>query len=276
MSAKSDDSPSDLIRARDVGGFDVWSLPSFDPHVPEPEPEPVEELPEMEEVPLEEVQPLTLEEVESIRQEAYNEGFAIGEKEGFHSTTIKVRQEADVALTAKLRALESLMLNLFEPIAEQDTQIEKSLVGLVQHITRQVIQRELAIDSSQIEHVMREALKLLPLGVGNVRLYINPQDFELVKALRERHEESWRIVEDETLLPGGCRVETEHSRIDATIETRISQVMAKLFDQLHEQALHPAPADLSLELPDEPETAVIVDPDPAELTALEVDGRNAP
>ena len=276
MSAKSDDSPSDLIRARDVGGFDVWSLPSFDPYVPEPEPEPVEELPEMEEVPLEEVQPLTLEEVESIRQEAYNEGFAIGEKEGFHSTTIKVRQEADVALTAKLRALESLMQNLFEPIAEQDTQIEKSLVGLVQHIARQVIQRELAIDSSQIEHVMREALKLLPLGVGNVRLYINPQDFELVKALRERHEETWRIVEDETLLPGGCRVETEHSRIDATVETRISQIMAKLFDQLHEQALHPAPADLSLELPDEPKAAVIVDPDGAELIAPELDGRDAP
>ncbi|MEN2396171.1 flagellar assembly protein FliH [Pseudomonas halotolerans] len=281
MSAKSDDSPSDLIRARDVGGFDVWSLPSFDPHVPEPEPEPEEELPEMEEVPLEEVQPLTLEEVESIRQEAYNEGFAIGEKEGFHSTTLKVRQEADVALTAKLRALESLMLNLFEPIAEQDTQIEKSLVGLVQHITRQVIQRELAIDSSQIEHVMREALKLLPLGVGNVRLYINPQDFELVKALRERHEETWRIVEDESLLPGGCRVETEHSRIDATIETRISQLMAKLFDQLHEQALHPAAADLSLELPDEPQVVTSIDPDAAgldapELTTPELDGRDAP
>lgn len=276
MSAKSDDAPSDLIRARDVGGFDVWSLPSFDPHVPEPEPEPVEELPEIEEVPLEEVQPLTLEEVESIRQEAYNEGFAIGEKEGFHSTSIKVRQEADIALAAKLQALEALMLNLFEPIAEQDTQIEKSLVGLVQHIVRQVIQRELAIDSSQIEHVMREALKLLPLGVGNVRLYINPQDFALVKALRERHEETWRIVEDETLLPGGCRVETEHSRIDATVETRIEQIMAKLLDQLHEQALHPAPADLSLELPDEPRVAASVDPNAAELIAAEPDGRDAP
>jgi len=276
MSAKSDDASSDLIRARDVGGFDVWSLPSFDPHVPEPEPEPVEELPEIEEVPLEEVQPLTLEEVESIRQEAYNEGFAIGEKEGFHSTSIKVRQEAEIALAAKLQALETLMLNLFEPIAEQDTQIEKSLVGLVQHITRQVIQRELAIDSSQIEHVMREALKLLPLGVGNVRLYINPQDFALVKALRERHEETWRIVEDEALLPGGCRVETEHSRIDATVETRIEQVMAKLFDQLHEQALHPAAADLSLELPDEPRAAASAGLDAAELIAAEPDGRDAP
>jgi flagellar assembly protein FliH len=153
------------------------------------------------------------------------------------------------------------MVNLFEPIAEQDTQIEKSLVDLVQHITRQVIQRELAIDSTQIEHVMRDALKLLPLGVGNVRLYINPQDFEQVKALRERHEETWRIVEDEALLPGGCRVETEHSRIDATVETRVARVMDKLFDQLHEQALHPSAPDLSLELPVAPAPAAAPEPE---------------
>ncbi|WP_460356778.1 MULTISPECIES: flagellar assembly protein FliH [unclassified Pseudomonas] len=248
---KHDESVTDLIRARDVRGFESWALPSFDPPKPEPEPEP----PEMEEVPLEEVQPLTLEELESIRQEAYNEGFGIGEKEGFHSATLKVRQEAEVALAAKLASLEQLMTHLFEPIAEQDTQIEKSLVDLVQHITRQVIKRELAIDSSQIDHVMRDALKLLPLGVENVRLYVNPQDFEQAKALRERHEESWRIVEDDSLLPGGCRVETEHSRIDASIETRVTQVMAKLFDQLHEQALHPAAPDLSLDIPEESQLA---------------------
>ena len=248
---KHDDDVTDLIRARDVRGFESWAMPSFDPPKPEPEPEPEPEPPEMEEVPLEEVQPLTLEELESIRQEAYNEGFGIGEKEGFHSATLKVRQEAEVALSAKLASLEQLMVNLFEPIAEQDTQIEKSLVDLVQHITKQVIKRELAIDSSQIEHVMRDALKLLPLGVDNVRLYVNPQDFEQAKALRERHEENWRIVEDESLLPGGCRVETEHSRIDASIETRVTQVMAKLFDQLHEQALHPAEADLTLDIPED-------------------------
>lgn len=253
---KPDESVTDLIRARDVRGFESWALPSFDPPKPEPEPEPEPEPPEMEEVPLEEVQPLTLEELESIRQEAYNEGFAIGEKEGFHSTTLKVRQEAETALAAKIASLELLMANLFEPIAEQDTQIEKSLVDLVQHITKQVIKRELAIDSTQIEHVMRDALKLLPLGVENVRLYVNPQDFAQVKALRERHEESWRIVEDESLLPGGCRVETEHSRIDASVESRVTQVMAKLFDQLHEQALHPAAPDLSLEIPEDTPAAV--------------------
>jgi len=263
MSSKHDESQTDLIRGKAVAGFDVWALPSFDPFVPEPEPEPEPEPPEMEEVPLDEVQPLTLEELESIRQEAYNEGFAVGEREGFHSATLKVRQEAEAILAPKVAGLEQMMVNLFEPIAEQDTQIEKSLIDLVQHITKQVIQRELAIDSTQIEHVMREALKLLPLGATNVRLYINPQDFEQVKALRERHEETWRIVEDAHLLPGGCRVETEHSRIDATVETRVAQVMVKLFDQLHDQALHPAEPDLSLELP--------IDDKPAEAP---VDGQS--
>ena len=242
--------PSDLIRARDLEGVDVWALPSFDPQPePGPEPEPAPEVvEEIEEVPLEEVQPLTLEELESIRQEAYNEGFATGEREGFHTTQVKVRQEAEAALAAKLASLEKLMGQLLAPIAEQDTQIEKALVSLVGHMARQVIGRELRIDSSQITHVLREALKLLPMGAENVRIHLNPQDFERVKALRERHEESWKLLEDEALLPGGCRVETLHSRIDASIETRIEKGLAQLFDQMHDQALHPAAPDLSIDL----------------------------
>jgi flagellar assembly protein FliH len=255
MSSSNKEPVSELIRAKDVGGFDVWSLPSFDPYQePEPEPEPVIEEPvdTIEEVPLEEVQPLTLEELESIRQEAYNEGFATGEKEGFHSTQLKVRQEAEVALKGKLESLERLMAQFFDPIAEQDKQIEQSVIHLVEHIARKVIQRELTTDSRQIGNVLRDALKLLPMGASNVRIFINPQDFERVKAMRERHEENWRIVEDDTLQAGGCRIETEHSRIDASIETRLALAIAKMYDQMHEQSLHPATPDLSLELEKSP------------------------
>ena len=247
MSQSSKEPVSELIRAKDLQGVDVWRLPSFDPELPPPEPEP-EEVTEIEEVPLEEVQPLTLEELEAIRQEAYNEGFATGERDGFHAAQLKVRQEAEVALQARLATLETLMGNLLAPIAEQDTQIERSLVELVSHIAREVIQRELRIESSQIERVTQEALKLLPMGANNIRIFIHPQDFEQIKALRERHEEKWKILEDPALLPGGCRVESEHSRIDASVETRITQALAQLFDQLHEQGMHPAEADLRLEL----------------------------
>ena len=253
--------PSDLIRARDLEGVDVWALPSFDPQPepqPEPEPEVVED--EIEEVPLEEVQPLTLEELEAIRQEAYNEGFATGEREGFHSTQLKVRQEAEEALKAKLDSLERLMSNLMAPIAEQDTQIEKQLVQLVAHMTRQVIGRELRTDSSQITQVLREALKLLPMGADNIRIHLNPQDFELAKALRERHEENWRLLEDSALLPGGCSIETAHSRIDASMETRTEKAVAQLFDQLHDHSLHPAQPDLAIDL-DAPLEPAVDNPD---------------
>ncbi|WP_434772079.1 flagellar assembly protein FliH [Pseudomonas entomophila] len=244
----SNDPSSDLIRARDLRGVDVWALPSFDPPpepVPEPEPQAVED--EVEEVPLEDVQPLTLEELESIRQEAWNEGFATGEREGFHSTQLKVRQEAEVALAARLDSLERVMQQLLEPIAEQDAQIERGLVHVVSHVTRQVIGRELRLDSAQISQVLREALKLLPMGAENIRIHLNPQDFDAAKALRERHEETWRLLEDDTLLPGGCRIETAHSRIDASMETRIEQAVGQLFVQMHDQVLHPASPDLTID-----------------------------
>ncbi|WP_373388117.1 flagellar assembly protein FliH [Pseudomonas alcaligenes] len=252
------EAPSELIRAKDVVEFDRWAIPSFDPQVeeapePEPQPEPEPE-PQIEEVAVEDVKPLTLEELEAIRQEAYNEGFATGEKDGFRAGQLKAKQEAEVALAAKIASLEELMGHLLEPIANQDRELEQGLVNLVSQMTRQVIQRELATDSSQIRHVLREALKLLPMGASNIRIHVHPQDFELVKALRERHEESWRILEDESLQPGGCRVESESSRIDASVETRLATALKQLFEQQRAQATQPPEADIQVDLggPDAP------------------------
>jgi flagellar assembly protein FliH len=251
--------PSELIRAKDISAFDRWSLPSFDEgretteealaaETPEAGSEQQQEQLEVEEVAPEDVKPLTLDELEAIRQDAYNEGFSTGEKDGFRAGQLKAKQEADAALAQRLGGLEQVMSQLFEPIAEQDQELEVALVDLVSRMTREVIQRELNSDSSQIRQILREALKLLPMGADNVRIHLNPQDFELVKALRERHEENWRILEDDALLPGGCRVESEHSLIDASIETRLSQALNQLFEQQREQAVHPLEADMQLDL----------------------------
>jgi flagellar assembly protein FliH len=258
MSSK--EPPSELIRAKDLKGVDLWALPSFDPEVETPEPseeqlaaEPLveanEQAPaESEEVALEDVKPLTLDELEAIRQDAYNEGFATGEKDGFHAGQLKAKQESEMALAAKMVGLEQLMTQLFEPIAAQDQQLEEAMVTLLGQMVRQVIQRELVSDSSQIRQVLSEALKLLPMGTSNIRIHVNPQDFEMIKVLRERHEENWRILEDASLLPGGCRVESELSRIDATVETRLNQALKQLFEQQREQAARPQEADLHIDL----------------------------
>lgn len=278
--------PSELIRAKDVSAFDRWDLPSFEALDSEPvyraEPSAAEqaataaaeaalaaETPQMQDVELETVKPLTLDELEAIRQDAYNEGFSTGEKDGFHAGQLKATQEADVVLQGKVAVLEQLMTQLFEPIAEQDQALERALVQLVSQMSREVIRRELLADSSQLTQVLREALKLLPMGAGNVRIHINPQDFELVKALRERHEESWRILEDEQLQPGGCRVESEHSLIDASIETRLDLALKQLFEQQREQISNPPAADQVLDLSGEPA-------DSAEVVTVDDESADAP
>lgn len=250
---------SELLRGGEQSAFARWDLPSFDAephHVPldreEPEADiraPLDEANvDADQEPQEEApKPFTVEELEQIREEAYNEGFATGEKDGFHSGQLKGQKEAKTKVDARLAELEALMAQLMEPMHEQDDQIEDMLLKLVETTVRQVVQRELQTDSSQITKVLRGALKALPMGAENIRIYLNPVDFDAAKALRERHEEKWRLLEDEQLLPGGCRLETEHSQLDATVETRLQQIIEQLFEQQREQRAHPPEPDISVE-----------------------------
>lgn len=249
---------SELLTAQQSTAFSLWSLPSFDQESEEPASEPVavavegeaagEDSVRVEDVTIDDVKPLTLDEVEAIRQDAWNEGFSTGEKDGFHAGQLKAAQEAEIALASKVQALENIMRELFEPIANQDQQLEEAMLELVMQISQQVIQRELKIDSSQIKHVVRESLKLLPIGSEAVRVYVNPQDFEHIKALRERHEESWKIIEDDELLPGGCRFESVNTQINASIETRIEHIAAQVLEQQRELKSQPLEPDLLIDL----------------------------
>ncbi len=47
-----------------------------------------------------------------------------------------------------------------------------------------------------------------------------------------------------SLISGGCRVETEHSQVDATLETRLQQLLEQLQEHHREQRAHPPEPDL--------------------------------
>lgn len=249
---------SELIPAGSHG-YDRWPLPSFDDseHVlgsgaaEDDAALPVDsdaELAQQGAQTDQPVQPPTLEELEAIRQDAYNEGFAVGEQDGFHAGMLKARQEAEKVLAERVERLEQLMTHLLAPIQGQDQAIEQALVQLLSQLAQEVIRRELQQDSSHIRQVVQAALKLLPMGAENIRIQLNPQDFEELRQLRERHGQSWQLLEDEQILPGGCRIETAHSLIDASVETRLSQALAQLFEHQRQQAGQVPAADIHLEL----------------------------
>ena len=97
-------------------------------------------------------------------------------------------------------------------------------------ITRQLVRRELKIDAMQIVGVVQEALAVLPVGSREVKVCLHPDDVQVMRdafACSEA-ERSWELTADPTLARGDCRILTDTSRIDATLEKRLAAIASQL------------------------------------------------
>lgn len=166
--------------------------------------------------------PMTASQLEELQAQARQEGFQQGLQEG--------RDAGARELKARIDCLEQLIQAFDEPFESLDQQVEEQLAQLAMLVARQLVRRELQIDPAQVVGVVREALAALPLSAQNVRLAVHPEDAALLRdalSLREGNHDI-RIVEDPVQTRGGCRVVTENSQIDATVESRLNAVIANV------------------------------------------------
>jgi len=169
----------------------------------------------------------TANELESIQRQAYDEALEKGYQEGL----AKGLKAGEVKITQQAQGIKNLMNSLAEPLKELDEKVENELVDLAILIAKQLVRRELKIDSGQVVAVVKEAVAALPSSSHLVKLHLHPEDASLVRAalqLDEAGSERWKIIEDPVLTRGGCRVKTENSQIDATIENRLSHLIANI------------------------------------------------
>jgi flagellar assembly protein FliH len=184
---------------------------------------------------------LTVDEIEAMQKQAYDEAFAQGKQdghsEGFNEGLRQGYEENVQALQKKAAAFTCLLEALSQPFKELDAEVEKELVKLAMAIATQIIRREIKLDPGQIIAAVREAVKALPLSSQKISLHLHPEDAELVRSALSLDEMSsaWRIVEDPLITHGGCKVYTEVSHIDATVENRLAAVIAALFGGEREQ-----------------------------------------
>jgi len=164
--------------------------------------------------------PLTAQQIEELQAQAREEGFAQGRREGLEAG----RKE----ILARVHELEGLMQVLARPLEQLDEQVEQELVHLALAVARQLIRRELKADPGQVLAVVREAMATLPIAARNVRLHLHPEDAALIRdtlSLSEV-EQGWKVIEDPLLTRGGCKVSSDSSQIDATVERRLQAVIA--------------------------------------------------
>ena len=172
----------------------------------------------------------TAAELEALQQVARDEGFEQGRNEGHAFGHREGIEEGRRESLQRLAQFDQLIHALHEPFEQLDDQVEREIVTLVISMVRQLVRREIKTDPGHIIGVVREALSVLPVAARNLRLLLHPEDASLVRevyALGET-EQKWQIVEDPVIQRGGCKVLTDTSQIDATLESRLNALIAPL------------------------------------------------
>lgn len=162
------------------------------------------------------------EQQDKIRQQSYEKSYAKGYMEGLAQGQREIQEQ--------VKNLSSLMASLAMPLPELDDQVVDELVQLSMAVVRQMVRRELKISPGEIVAIVREAINLLPVAAAEITLELHPDDAKIIREnlVHPDAAASWQIVEDALLTRGGCRVLTNTSRIDATVEKRMNTVIAEV------------------------------------------------
>ncbi|CFN83550.1 flagellar assembly protein FliH [Bordetella pertussis] len=94
----------------------------------------------------------------------------------------------------------------------------QSLLTLALDIAGQVLRTTLAEHPEAMVAAVREVLQINPATGAAMRLWVHPDDLELVRT----------HLADESITRGGCRTETAYGDVDATLQTRWRRVAASL------------------------------------------------
>ncbi|MFW2372972.1 MAG: FliH/SctL family protein [Gammaproteobacteria bacterium] len=170
------------------------------------------------------LRPQTVEDIEALQKQAYEEGRLQGIEDG---------KKAGLAeMQAKAKQLVGIMHMLEKPLQQLDKDVENQLTELTLCLTRMLLKKQCSIDADHIQGVIHEALDFLPIQSRHIQVRLNPADKALLsEADIDLQAQDWSCIEDPEVTQGGCLVESDQSHIDASVETRIQQLADQLFEQ---------------------------------------------
>jgi len=207
--------------------------------------------PESVEIEVEEEQivaPMTLQELEDIRQAAFEEGFNQGKEEGFpvgleEGKTQGIQSGFEEGLTQgkeqglelaqpiideKLQQLDTIFNALNTPLRHYDEAAEKQLVAISSMLAEAVIYTEVKTNPKAILSTLKQCMDALPLSHQQCEIQLHPDDFENIVnsyGQDEIDKRGWRLKSEPSLELGGCIVNSSNSSIDFSLQSRISDTL---------------------------------------------------
>lgn len=161
-------------------------------------------------------------ELQAARQSGYQDGYRDG-LAALENFKLAFAQQMAAQIGQLVAAFDAEFLQLEQQIAEA---VAASAVALA----RQLVRSELATRPELVAAVATQALDAVLLSAQHIRVLVHPADLALVQqgAADTLAARGARLAADATLSRGGCRIESDLGRIDATIEARWAQAAAAL------------------------------------------------
>ncbi|MEH6595112.1 MAG: flagellar assembly protein FliH [Colwellia polaris] len=201
--------------------------------------------------------PLTAQDIEDIRQAAFDEGFSQGKADGFakgfeegkvsgHEAGLSTGHEEGVAQglaegketsDQQVAAMQALIEQLHQPLLNVEKNVEAQLLQLVVQLTQAVTKHEAKTNSDILLSAIAEGIKALPGQESQTQILLNPQDIKLVEqqfGASHIKEQGWRLLAAPQLSPGSCQIENSTSNIDLSVKSRLNEVLESFL----QEALH--------------------------------------
>ncbi|MZI92063.1 flagellar assembly protein FliH [Vibrio sp. CAIM 722] len=205
-------------------------------------------MPSFDEPEVEEPKPLSVEEIEQIRQAAYQEGLEQGKEEGFqtgleqgkeagfqsgHEEGLVAGKEEGIAagqehIQEQVERFVQLANQFAQPLELMNAQVEKQLVDMVLTLTKEVVHVEVKTNPQIILDTIKQSVESLPIAGHAITLKLHPDDVAIVKQAYGNQEldfRNWTLVAEPALDIGDVQIEASDSSVNYRLEERIRTVL---------------------------------------------------
>lgn len=169
-------------------------------------------------------------ELQRLRQQAQQDGAAIGRQQGHAEGWQEGYQAGAETAQNEANSLRALSGSMPAALRLAERELADDLTTLAMDIARQVVRQALSAEPQLILAAVRELLQTEPALSGTPRLLLHADDMALVQQYlaEDLQAAGWLLRSDPAITRGGCRVQASSGELDATMETRWQRVAAAL------------------------------------------------
>lgn len=170
--------------------------------------------------------------LEQGRVAGEREGYEKGRLEGLQQGRDEGREQGKQLFDEASQPLEQVSEQLRQFLNNFERKRRQELLELVKKVAQQVIRCELTLHPTQLLALAEEALAAMPADHGEVRILLNPEECARIKDLAPERAAAWRLVPDDTLALGECRVVTAQAEADIGCQQRLDSCVEALAEHM--------------------------------------------